>query len=82
MRYFLAIVLPPIAVLLCGKPFSAILNLILCCLGWIPGIIHALFVVKSHKEESALKRIERSIIGSARVAHKDAVNLSSQLRNH
>ncbi|MEI6036282.1 MAG: YqaE/Pmp3 family membrane protein, partial [Verrucomicrobiae bacterium] len=29
MRYLLAIVLPPVAVLLCGKPFQAILNLIL-----------------------------------------------------
>ncbi|MFZ4779617.1 MAG: YqaE/Pmp3 family membrane protein, partial [Terrimicrobiaceae bacterium] len=29
MRYLLAIILPPLAVLLCGKPFQAVLNLIL-----------------------------------------------------
>ena len=31
MLYLLAIVLPPVAVLLCGKPFQAILNLLLTC---------------------------------------------------
>ena len=48
MRYFLAIILPPVAVLLCGKPFQAILNLILTMFFWIPGVVHALFVVNSH----------------------------------
>ncbi len=48
MRYFLAIILPPLAVLLCGKPFQVILNIILTILGWIPGVIHALFVVNNH----------------------------------
>ena len=48
MRYFLAILLPPIAVLLCGKPGQMILNIILTLLGWIPGVIHALFVVHNH----------------------------------
>lgn len=44
MRYFLAILLPPIAVLLCGKPFQTILCIILTLLGWLPGAIHAIFV--------------------------------------
>ena len=48
MRYLLAIVLPPVAVLLCGKPFQAILNLILTMFLWIPGVVHALFIVNSH----------------------------------
>ena len=48
MRYLLAIVLPPVAVLLCGKPFQAVLNLILTMFLWIPGVVHALFVVNSH----------------------------------
>jgi uncharacterized membrane protein YqaE (UPF0057 family) len=42
MRYFLAIILPPVAVLLCGKPVQFILNIILTLLFWIPGVIHAL----------------------------------------
>jgi len=43
-----AIVLPPAAVLLCGKPLQAVLNLILTLCFWIPGVVHALFVVNSH----------------------------------
>lgn len=48
MRYLLAIILPPVAVLLCGKPVQAILNLVLTLCFWIPGVVHALFVVNSH----------------------------------
>ncbi len=51
MRYFLAIILPPLAVFLCGKPFQALLNIFLTILGWIPGIVHALFVVHNHLAE-------------------------------
>ena len=47
-RYLLAIVLPPVAILLCGKPFQAVLNLIPTLCFWIPGVVHALFVVNSH----------------------------------
>ncbi len=63
MRYLLAILLPPIAVLLCGKPFQAILNLILTLCFWIPGAAHALFVVHSHladkRTEKVIDAIER-----------------------
>lgn len=74
MRYFLAIVFPPLAVLLCGKPFSAILNLIILLPTlWIGGIIHAIVVVNSYNLEKSTKRIEKAIVSSARVAHQDAV---------
>ena len=62
MRYFLAIILPPLAVLFCGKPFQVILNIILTLLGWIPGVVHALFVVHTHladkRNEELIKAIE------------------------
>jgi uncharacterized membrane protein YqaE (UPF0057 family) len=45
MRYLLAILLPPIAVLICGKPVQALLNFILTLFFWIPGAVHACFVV-------------------------------------
>ncbi len=48
MRYVLAILLPPIAVFLCGKPMQGVINIVLCLFFWIPGIIHALFVVHTH----------------------------------
>jgi uncharacterized membrane protein YqaE (UPF0057 family) len=41
----LAILLPPLAVYLATKSAKqTILNLILCFLFWIPGVIHALWV--------------------------------------
>jgi uncharacterized membrane protein YqaE (UPF0057 family) len=58
MRYLLAIFLPPVAVLLCGKPIQAVLNIVLTCCGFIPGIIHAFAVVGSHKAD---KRTDRMI---------------------
>ena len=57
MRYFLAIILPPLAVFLCAKPIQALLNLFLTILGWIPGVIHALFVVHSHLQEKQTDKI-------------------------
>jgi uncharacterized membrane protein YqaE (UPF0057 family) len=57
MRYFLALLLPPLAVLFCGKPIQFVLNLVLCLLGWIPGIIHALIVVSSHKADKRTDKL-------------------------
>lgn len=63
MRYFLALVLPPLAVLLCGKPGQFVLNIILTICGIVPGIIHAFAVVASHKadkrQEKLIKALER-----------------------
>ena len=56
MLYLLAIALPPMAVLVCGKPFQAILNICLCLLFVIPGIVHAIFVVNNYYAD---KRAER-----------------------
>ena len=62
MRFLLAIVLPPVAVLLCGKPVQALLNAVLCLFLWIPGVIHACLVVNAHLAD---KRAER-IMGAVR----------------
>jgi uncharacterized membrane protein YqaE (UPF0057 family) len=45
MRYLLCFIFPPLAVLACKKPGQAILNLVLTCCLWLPGTLHALFVV-------------------------------------
>jgi len=58
MRYLLAILLPPVAVLLCGRPVTALLNLVLTLLGWIPGMIHALVIVADY---NANKRTDRVV---------------------
>ena len=61
MMYLLAIVLPPVAVLLCGKPGQAILNLVLCLLFYVPGMIHAIVVVANEKAEKRTDRIVEAI---------------------
>lgn len=60
--YLIAILIPPLAVLLCGKPFQAVVNLALCCLLIVPGIVHALLVVGSYKAD------ERAIMQHAAAA--------------
>jgi len=66
MRYLLAILLPPVAVLLCGKPFQAILSIFLTLAFWIPGVVHALFVVHSHLADKRNKELIRAIRESKR----------------
>ncbi|WP_025717890.1 YqaE/Pmp3 family membrane protein [Paenibacillus sp. 1-18] len=61
MRYLLAILIPPLAVLLCGKPGQAILNFILCLFFFVPGVIHALVVVTSHKADLRNEELIRAI---------------------
>ncbi len=48
MRYFLCIILPPIAVLTTGRIGAFILSLLLTLLGWIPGVIFAILIVNKH----------------------------------
>lgn len=57
--YLLAILLPPVAVLLCGKPFQAILNFLLCLLFYIPGMIHAIMVVKDKKDDKRFEKLNK-----------------------
>ena len=61
--YLLAILLPPVAVLICGKPIQALINLILCFILYIPGMIHAIMVVNEYKAD---KRAERQ----AKIVHQ------------
>lgn len=51
MRILLAILVPPLAVMLCGKPRQVAINLLLCLALWLPGIVHALLVVNHYLEE-------------------------------
>ena len=54
--YLLAILLPPIAVLIAGKPIQAILNFFLTLFFWIPGAIHAVMVVNERKADQRAAR--------------------------
>ncbi len=61
MLYLLAILLPPVAVLLCGKPIQALLNLLLTVLGYFPGLIHAILVVNAYKADQRNDRLIRAM---------------------
>ena len=62
MLWLLAILVPPVAVLMCGKPWQALLNLFLWAfLFMIPGIIHALLVVNEFKADKRQERMTRAM---------------------
>jgi uncharacterized membrane protein YqaE (UPF0057 family) len=61
MLYLLAILLPPVAVLFCGKPVQFVLNIILTLCFYLPGMIHAILVVNNHLADKRAERIEQAI---------------------
>jgi uncharacterized membrane protein YqaE (UPF0057 family) len=60
MLYLLAILLPPVAVFLCGKPIQGLLNILLTLCFWLPGAIHALLVVSSTQADRRAQQIVKS----------------------
>lgn len=61
MRYLLAILLPPVAVFICGKPIQGIINIILTLCFYVPGAIHAVLVVHSYLEDKRTDKIVDAI---------------------
>ena len=61
MRIFLCYVCPPLAVLFCGKPFTAILTLIMTIFGWKPGVHHALLIVNNHFQDKRIGGMTKAI---------------------
>ncbi|MCY9512452.1 YqaE/Pmp3 family membrane protein, partial [Paenibacillus larvae] len=56
---YIAIILPPLAVFLSGKPGQGMLSIILTILGWIPGAVHAVIIVKNKKaDDEMLKHLK------------------------
>ena len=56
MLYILAFFLPPVAVLLVGKPIQAVLSFFLTLLFYVPGVIHAILVIRDHKADQRMER--------------------------
>jgi uncharacterized membrane protein YqaE (UPF0057 family) len=56
MLYLLAIILPPVAVLLRGKPGQALINLLLTICLWLPGVIHAWIVINGANADARMKK--------------------------
>jgi uncharacterized membrane protein YqaE (UPF0057 family) len=59
MLYLIAILLPPLAMLFVGKPFQAIICLVLqiTLLGWLPAAIWAAFTVHNHNQDKRTERL-------------------------
>jgi uncharacterized membrane protein YqaE (UPF0057 family) len=70
MRALFCIICPPFAILLCGKPISAMFNMFLCLFFWIPGVIHAFAVVDQSHTSKQTKQIVRAINGKKKKAKK------------
>ena len=61
MLFFLCVLLPPVAVLLTGRLGSFFLSLLLTLLGWLPGVIHAFFVVTDYKNEKRMEQLKKEL---------------------
>lgn len=69
MRFLLAILVPPLAILLCGKPLQSMINaclyvpgVIFCWTGigllpWLIAAVHALMVVNNSKADKRQKQL-------------------------
>ena len=61
MRYFLCILLPPLAVLTTGRLGAFILSIILTLFFWIPGVVHAILVTNDYYAARRHRRLVRVI---------------------
>jgi uncharacterized membrane protein YqaE (UPF0057 family) len=53
LRILLAIVLPPVSILLTyGISTTLLISILLTVLGWVPGVIHALWAIAKHDENA------------------------------
>lgn len=63
LLYLIAVLCPPLAVLMSGKIFQSVLNLVLTLFFWVPGVIHALAVVADHQAERRNERLIAAMAG-------------------
>jgi len=59
LRLLLALVLPPVAVISCGKWREVGFNLLLTLCGWIPGVVHAMLIVITPTDRVRATQIRR-----------------------
>lgn len=61
MLYVIAFFLPPVGLLLAGKPFQALINIPLFLLFWLPGMIHAFVVIGGKNADKRTDRIVQAM---------------------
>jgi uncharacterized membrane protein YqaE (UPF0057 family) len=62
MRYLLAVVLPPAAVLLCRQPRQLPANVLLTALLWLPGSVHALLLARDAAARERADRLADAVL--------------------
>jgi uncharacterized membrane protein YqaE (UPF0057 family) len=62
MRYLLAVVLPPAAVLLCRRPGQIALNVLLTACLWLPGAVHALVLSRAALQRERADRLAEAVL--------------------
>jgi uncharacterized membrane protein YqaE (UPF0057 family) len=80
MLYLLAILLPPLAVLIAGKPVQAVLNVLLTLLFYVPGLIHALFVVNNYYADKRTNRVVKEMRKQTEEIRRQAEITAEQAR--
>lgn len=54
VRFALGIFLPPVGIFLTyGLSATLLINILLTLLGWVPGIIHAVWAIAKHEERAS-----------------------------
>ena len=66
MRFALAILLPPVAVLSCGRILQTFLNILLWILGIVPGVIHACLIVNQYYQDRRTRQVIEEIRATGR----------------
>lgn len=61
MRYLLAIIFPPLAVAASAGFLATMLNLFLCLLFWVPGMLHACLVVSRYYADQRHDELIRAV---------------------
>jgi uncharacterized membrane protein YqaE (UPF0057 family) len=62
MRYLIAVVLPPAAVLLCRRPGQLPVNVLLTACLWLPGSIHALLLARAAAARERTDRLADAVL--------------------
>jgi uncharacterized membrane protein YqaE (UPF0057 family) len=62
LRFLFCVLCPPVAVLLTGRMGSFIISLFLTLLVWIPGVLHAFFVVLDFHNEQRLRALRPGML--------------------
>ena len=61
MKYLIAILCPPLAILMCGRVGAAMLNVLLWFMLIIPGILHAWIVIADYHAQLRNERLVRAV---------------------